>query len=182
MTNHVKNLIGKKFGRLIVIHFDSIRGISKHSYWLCKCSCGNASVVRGSHLKMGVSKSCGCLNREKASKWLKKYATSSKHKGEGNPMWNGQNPKYSTIHQWLTRGFSKKQCEHCRSKNKKFDWALKKGHKHSKNRKSYLCLCRGCHLKYDYTKKRSRFMGKMLLRARIKKRRRFDRSGGIRCN
>jgi len=31
--------------------------------WLCRCECGRKSIVRGSLLRMGKTKSCGCLNR-----------------------------------------------------------------------------------------------------------------------
>lgn len=35
-----------------------------HSDWLCKCDCGNSKIARGSHLKEGDIKSCGCLVRD----------------------------------------------------------------------------------------------------------------------
>ena len=28
--------------------------------WLCKCECGNLTIVRGCNLKSGASQSCGC--------------------------------------------------------------------------------------------------------------------------
>lgn len=58
------DLVGKKFGRLTVIKFDSKdkRGKLK---WLCRCDCGKEKVVLGSRLKDGNTKSCGCLRIEK---------------------------------------------------------------------------------------------------------------------
>lgn len=35
--------------------------------WRCLCSCGNETVVYGSNLRSGHTKSCGCLSKEKAS-------------------------------------------------------------------------------------------------------------------
>ena len=32
--------------------------------WLCKCECGKEKIIRGSHLRNGHTKSCGCLYRE----------------------------------------------------------------------------------------------------------------------
>lgn len=54
---------GKKFGRLTVIQEE---GKSKQgSYlWRCRCDCGNETVVSGSHLRSGHTKSCGCYGRE----------------------------------------------------------------------------------------------------------------------
>lgn len=31
-----------------------------HVAWLCKCDCGNEIIVRGSNLRKGYTKSCGC--------------------------------------------------------------------------------------------------------------------------
>lgn len=65
--NRRLKLDGKKFGRLTVLKFHDIRTRKenkKESRWLCKCDCGNETVVVGSSLKSGKTQSCGCLNRE----------------------------------------------------------------------------------------------------------------------
>lgn len=59
-------MIGKVFGRLTVI--DKAPKTDKHPKWLCQCSCGNKSVVRGTPLRTGKILSCGCLQREAATK------------------------------------------------------------------------------------------------------------------
>lgn len=53
------NLIGKVFGELTVISFNSIR--KQKSYWNCICSCGNTTIVSNNRLKSGNTKSCGHL-------------------------------------------------------------------------------------------------------------------------
>ena len=58
-----KNLIGKKFGRLTVLEEAETK--HKERYFLCQCECGNTTIVRGSHLTAGATKSCGCLVKEK---------------------------------------------------------------------------------------------------------------------
>lgn len=64
---------GQKFGRLTVvklahtkkyIHKSGIKEVQE--FYLCKCDCGNETVVRKNMLKNGYTLSCGCLNREKA--------------------------------------------------------------------------------------------------------------------
>ena len=39
------------------------------AHWLCVCSCGHKSIVRGETLRSGRSKSCGCatLNQSRDS-------------------------------------------------------------------------------------------------------------------
>jgi hypothetical protein len=46
---------GKKFGKLTAISYD--RYVRK---WLCRCDCGNQSMVVSGDLVRGRSKSCGC--------------------------------------------------------------------------------------------------------------------------
>lgn len=38
--------------------------IHRERRWLCRCECGNTTIVRQTHLRQGVIKSCGCWNRE----------------------------------------------------------------------------------------------------------------------
>jgi len=149
------NLKGKRFGRLVVIEYDENSKKSGHAYWLCRCSCGKYKYVRSSHLGSGNTKSCGCLAADVGRKFLKKYANSKNHRGEGNPQWRGERAKYQSFHAWLTRHYKKTSCEECGSK-KNLDWALKKGCKHGHDRKRYIVLCRTDHLKYDYTSARKK--------------------------
>lgn len=60
------NLVGKKFNRLLAIEVVG-RNSNREKLYKCKCDCGNYSIVRGAALKYGLTKSCGCLQREKAS-------------------------------------------------------------------------------------------------------------------
>lgn len=57
------DLIGQKFGRLIVI-----KRVEKDRWgnykWLCICICGKEKVIPGSDLKKNKTKSCGCLHDE----------------------------------------------------------------------------------------------------------------------
>jgi len=64
----LKDLTGKTFGRLTVLRrvedYVSETGI-KTPVWECRCKCGNITNVRGSNLRSGNTKSCGCLRDEK---------------------------------------------------------------------------------------------------------------------
>ena len=59
-------LIGKKFGRLTVLEYGGNDG--QNSIWRCRCDCGNEITLRDCKLVTGHTKSCGCLQREKAKK------------------------------------------------------------------------------------------------------------------
>lgn len=64
-------LTGQKFARLTVLGSapDMFFGAARkpRTAWRCRCDCGKETVVVGTALKMGSSKSCGCLSREKAA-------------------------------------------------------------------------------------------------------------------
>ena len=62
LKNKIKDLTGKKFGRLTVISFDGRR--NNKTYWKCKCDCGNDCIASTSCLTSGAVTSCGCKNEE----------------------------------------------------------------------------------------------------------------------
>lgn len=58
-------LIGEKFGRLTLISWEIDGRYRKGKFY---CDCGNTTVKYYSHVKNGLTTSCGCLQRELASK------------------------------------------------------------------------------------------------------------------
>jgi hypothetical protein len=57
--NFIPNLTGKTFGKLRVIkRTENIN--YKYASWLCRCECGKEITTRGTSLRSGNSKSCGC--------------------------------------------------------------------------------------------------------------------------
>ena len=64
----IENLAGQKFNRLTAK--EKGRTASGKPAWVCVCDCGNQVAVRGSHLKDGGTKSCGCITREGNTKAL----------------------------------------------------------------------------------------------------------------
>jgi len=63
MPAHKKNLVGSRFGKLVVLEeatpFTYESGY-KETTWLCKCDCGKTDVVRAKCLLKGSAASCGC--------------------------------------------------------------------------------------------------------------------------
>ena len=56
------DLRGQKFGRLTVI--DYVGTVNRKALWLCKCECGNETVLETGHIKSGHTRSCGCILHE----------------------------------------------------------------------------------------------------------------------
>jgi hypothetical protein len=59
MKGRFIDLTGKIFGHLTVLYVATGCGPGE-SRWKCRCECGNETVVRGSRLRGGDTRSCGC--------------------------------------------------------------------------------------------------------------------------
>lgn len=62
--SHRINESGKKYGRLTILEVISVDGPTTVR---CKCDCGNEYIGRQSDIIIGHTKSCGCLQKERAS-------------------------------------------------------------------------------------------------------------------
>lgn len=59
------DIIGKRFGMLTGLAYSHTK--NGCSYWLCKCDCGNTKAIMKGNLGHQKMKSCGCLQRRRAS-------------------------------------------------------------------------------------------------------------------
>lgn len=59
---NTKDETGKIYGRLTVLKIAGT--IHKTTAWLCRCSCGIETIKRGSSMRNGQVRSCGCLALE----------------------------------------------------------------------------------------------------------------------
>ena len=70
----LEDLTGRVFGRWKVIERVPNRvsksGKTRSIMWLCECECGTRKAVGARALKTGMSTSCGCFQKERASKVL----------------------------------------------------------------------------------------------------------------
>jgi len=67
-VNVVVDMIGKKFNRLTVLSREVLHTTTDRAYaYKCQCDCGNTTIVLGSKLRNGTTKSCGCFIAEHAS-------------------------------------------------------------------------------------------------------------------
>lgn len=86
--NHFQDLTKKRFGRLLVVSFHGI--IKKKAKWLCRCDCGNTTLVTTCDIKSGHTVSCGCFGRERID------ASRISH---GETRFKDRSPEYNT---WLS--------------------------------------------------------------------------------
>lgn len=56
------NLVGKRFGKLLVLELVPSKG---RRFYRCLCDCGKQSTVRAAHLKGSKISSCGCMQGNK---------------------------------------------------------------------------------------------------------------------
>ena len=91
MVGKKLDLTGQRFGRLVVIRDTGERKIGQGVFWECKCDCGEISVVSRLNLRNGHAKSCGCLNKEVASKKIKSkdYHAKTVEAKKGNVLVEG---------------------------------------------------------------------------------------------
>lgn len=75
------DLIGKRFGRLVVLSEAMGRQHNKIC-WECVCECGNTSTVLGESLRRGKTTSCGCFK-------IENQTTHGKHCHELYLTWYG---------------------------------------------------------------------------------------------
>lgn len=76
------DLSGKRFGDLTVLCLYNRDGESR---WLCKCDCGQTTIVRGSALVTNNTKSCGCGSKRALEEGRYKHGKS--HTKEMRAFW-----------------------------------------------------------------------------------------------
>jgi hypothetical protein len=115
------DISGKHFGRLTAVK-RAHRAKNGEYTWLCNCSCGGKTTVALNSLKKGLTKSCGCLQREEAS-ILHKVLPHPK--GSAHPSWRGGLTRLGTAirnlleyHQWRSAVFHRDgfTCQKCGNK------------------------------------------------------------------
>lgn len=80
---NLKNLMGERFGKLIVLKIDdSKKGNQGQLYWICKCDCGKIKSILGTALKNGDTISCGCSQEARRRALMEEYDLSGQTFGK----------------------------------------------------------------------------------------------------
>lgn len=100
------DLTGERFGRLTAIKCIR-REESEGCMWLCKCDCGNETVVSTKRLRSGNTRSCGCLKAERRAVANKSHGKS--HRSRLYAVWVGMrqrcnDPNHKSYHNYGGRG------------------------------------------------------------------------------
>ena len=117
------DLTGKRFNKLTVLkRVPTDNGVTR---WECACDCGNTTIVRGSNLKNGSVKSCGCLLH-------KKHDTSHLSHTRLGGIYYGMkrrctDPKDTAYNRYGGRGIT--VCNEWLISDNFFNWALENGYK-----------------------------------------------------
>ena len=132
------DIIGKKFNRLTVLEFHhKVQRYKKNGhkggfreFYLCRCDCGNKTVVEKHQLITYATKSCGCLVKEHAK------INFSKHNLTNHRLYNtwahikGRcfNPNNNSYDNYGGRGIT--MCDEWKKDFMNFyDWAITNGYK-----------------------------------------------------
>lgn len=67
----IKNLTGKRYGRLVALRPTEERSTRGEVIWEFICDCGNIVKTRGTKATSGTTQSCGCLAKEIARERMK---------------------------------------------------------------------------------------------------------------
>lgn len=75
MGRPANDLTGQRFGRLLAL-CRAENTPQQKARWRCACDCGNEHVVAAAELRKGNSTSCGCFQKEQASRRVKTHGLS----------------------------------------------------------------------------------------------------------
>ena len=101
------DLTGKRFNRLTVLERTANNSHGR-AMWVCRCDCGNIVTVWGGNLRNGHTQSCGCLQREHASKASRLHGMT---KTRIYSVWKQMrqrclNPNHKRFNDWGGRGIT----------------------------------------------------------------------------
>ena len=129
-VNRAKNLIGKRFGRLVVLaqterpHDCKIKPNIKPSFWECRCDCGNVIIRPYYALKNNKTRSCGCLAKDAHT--IHNMSKTTLYNRWDKMRSRCRNPNTINYHLYGARGI--KVCDEWTDFSKFYEWAIANGY------------------------------------------------------
>lgn len=145
---------GRRFGKLKVLGF-SHQDKQGNMRFECQCDCGNIHVTKGSYLRSGKTRSCGCGQLESVTKhglsYTPEYYKAATYKRRNairrNGKGNGSSFTATDLKEILAR--QKNRCFYCRAEldgyHVEHKTPISRGGTHSKENICASCL--GCNLR-----------------------------------
>lgn len=122
------DLKNQKFGKLTVLKRVEDKVLpcgQKRTQWLCVCECGKQIIASANNLKIGKTKSCGCLRKETAKEINLKHGLA---KTRINNIYHNmkQRCKNKNSKYYGKRGIT--ICSEWQNFEKFYDWAINNGY------------------------------------------------------
>jgi hypothetical protein len=125
------DLTGKRFGRLVVIERVANNKVGS-AQWLCKCDCGNQTIVKTASINSGGTLSCGCVKSERM-----KLLGYGRRKYDSNSrlyhIWSGIKQRCFNSNQARYKDYGGRgitMCDEWKNDFQAFyDWAMANGYK-----------------------------------------------------
>ena len=125
-----KDLTGRRFGHLIAEKMNNRS--NNGNMWLCKCDCGNETLVLSTNLLKGHSKSCGCLRVDTI---VKQNRTHGMAKTRLYNTWSNMKTRCANEGRSMYYTYGGRGIKVCEEWNDSFEsfykWAMENGYKDS---------------------------------------------------
>ncbi len=149
-----KNLIGRRFGRLVVVERNG-SALGNYARWKCRCDCGEECNIISTNLLKGLTVSCGCYRKE----YMSVSQTGMKNfnwKGGicNDPYPVGFNEKLKE----LIRERDEYKCQICNLEQERYGTRLCVHHidynKENISLNNLISVCRPCHTQTNHNRKK----------------------------
>lgn len=129
MKRNLKELIGKKFGKLTIIDVAYCK--EYRVYLKCKCDCGNEKIILRENIERGLTKSCGCYKKINSLNF--KYPNYTRLWN----VWYGMKRRCYCVNDSSYKNYGAKGIIICDEWKNNFmtfyKWAIMNGYKYGKN-------------------------------------------------